>query len=258
VVGAIGRPIDCELKILDEGDGQGELLMRGDLIMSGYFDDPAQTAEVMRDGWFHTGDIARRDEAGRYWICGRKKNIVIRGGLNIHPEEIAEALNRHPEVTEAVAFGAPDPDWGEKLLALVASPTATEAALLEYCAGVLEPRKIPSRIAVAEALPKGRSGKVVLEEARALFDSPAAAQRAAGAPAGDVEARVLDVAAKAFKADRAQIKLTSTPKQILGWDSLAHLDFVTALEAEFGVTLTPRQIMALTRIGKALEFVAPA
>lgn len=254
-LGSIGRPIDCELKILDDGSGQGELLMRGDLLMSGYFADEAQTAEVLRDGWLHTGDIARRDDAGRYWICGRKKNIVIRGGLNIHPEEIAEALNRHAEVSEAVAFGAPDPDWGEKLFALVASSSADEAKLLEYCAEVLEPRKIPSRIVVVESLPKGRSGKVVLDEARALFDRPDV-QAKSTAGAGDAEGRLLDVAARVFKIERTKIRLTSTPKDVLGWDSLAHLDFVTALEEEFGVRLAPRQIMALTRIGKALDFVA--
>ncbi len=254
-LGSIGRPIDCELKILDDGSGQGELLMRGDLLMSGYFADEAQTAEVLRDGWLHTGDIARRDDAGRYWICGRKKNIVIRGGLNIHPEEIAEALNRHAEVSEAVAFGAPDPDWGEKLFALVASSSADEAKLLEYCAEVLEPRKIPSRIVVVESLPKGRSGKVVLDEARALFDRPDV-QAKSTAGAGDAEGRLLDVAARVFKIERTKIRLTSTPKDVLGWDSLAHLDFVTAVEEEFGVRLAPRQIMALTRIGKALDFVA--
>jgi long-chain acyl-CoA synthetase len=258
--GSIGRPIDCELRLVDESgadaaqDEPGELLMRGDLLMSGYFGDEAQSAEALREGWLHTGDVARRDAEGRYWICGRKKNIVIRGGLNIHPEEISEALNRHPAVTDAVAFGAPDPEWGEKLLAIVVSETANEAELRRHCAEVLEPRKAPSRILVVDALPKGRSGKVVIAEARALFDQSDAGAKA-GAGAGDVTARLLSVAARTFKLDPQQLRLASTPDEVVGWDSLAHLDFVTALEEEFAMRLKPRQIMALTSIGKALEFI---
>lgn len=260
VHGEIGTPVDCELKIVDDAgaevaDGSpGELLMRGDLLMSGYFADPQQTAEVMIDGWFHTGDIARRDSDGRYWICGRKKNIVIRGGLNIHPEEIAEALNRHPKVADAVAFGEPDPDWGEKLYALVASESASEAELLEYCAQVLEPRKIPSRIAVVAELPKGRSGKVMIEAARELFERPQASAPTPGA-AGDVEQQVLEIAARVFKIDRGQITLSSRPDDVMGWDSLAHLDFVVAIEEAFGVTFKPREIMAITEVSKAVQFL---
>jgi long-chain acyl-CoA synthetase len=255
--GAIGVPIDCELRVVDDDGAEappgdpGELLMRGSLLMSGYFDDPAQTAEVLRDGWLSTGDIARRDADGSYWVCGRKKNIVIRGGLNIHPEEITEALNRHPAVADAFAFGAPDPEWGEKLLALAVSETADETELLRHCAELLEPRKIPSQIRIVEALPKGRSGKVVAAEARALFEGPAVSSPATG----DISARLLAIAAHTFKLDVGQLRLASTPDDVLGWDSLAHLNFVTAIESEFSVRLTPRQIMGLTSIGKALEYV---
>jgi long-chain acyl-CoA synthetase len=255
--GSIGAPIDCELRIVDDAgaetgdDVPGELLIRGSLLMSGYFADERQTSEVLRDGWLHSGDIARRDEFGRYWICGRKKNIVIRGGLNIHPEEITEALNRHPAVADAVAFGEPDPEWGEKLLALAVSTSADEAELLRHCSEILEPRKVPSRILVVEALPKGRSGKVVIADARKLFDHPTFAIPSSG----DVGARLLGIAARTFKLDPQKLRLTSTPDDVLGWDSLAHLDFVTAVEAEFGIRLTPRQIMGLTTIGKALEFI---
>ncbi len=252
--GSIGLPVDCELKILDDGAGQGELLMKGDLLMSGYFDDPAQTSEVLRDGWLHTGDVARQDEDGLYWICGRKKNIVIRGGLNISPEEVSEALNGHPQVHEAVAFGAPDSEWGEKLFALVVAPEATESSLLQYCATVLEPRKIPNRIVIVDGLPKGRSGKVKLEDARALLDQPDTVLRIETGL--DTEARLLAVAARTFSTNVSQLRLSSTPKEVLGWDSLAHLNFVAALEQEFQVTLTPRQIMRLTRIGAALDLVS--
>lgn len=260
-LGSIGRPIDCELRIVGDtgetlGDNQeGELLMRGELLMSGYFDDAEQTNAVLRDGWLHTGDIAMRDENGNYFIRGRKKNIVIRGGLNIHPEEIAEALNRHPDVRDAIAFGMPEPDWGEKLVAVVAAENLSEAALLEFCGNALEPRKIPSRIAIVQELPKGRSGKIMIDEVRKLLDHPEATNAGASI---DAESRLLDLAATCFKTDRSRLTLRSTPQDIVGWDSLAHMEFVVAVESAFGVRFSPRDIITLDRLEKALAPVLAA
>jgi long-chain acyl-CoA synthetase len=259
--GSIGRPIDCELKIVD-GEGaavgvgvKGELAFRGDLVMSGYFDDPAQTAEVLKDGWFYTGDIAEQTEDGLYWIKGRKKNIIIRGGLNIHPEEIAEVLNRHPAVREAVAFGLPDAVWGETVAAAVGVHTAIgEKELLEHCLKELEPRKVPSRLAIVGELPKGRSGKVIIDEARALLDQPAEADPAPVA-GGAIEARVIGVAARCFKVESGQLSEDSSPDSVLGWDSLAHLEFIVAIEKEFGVKFAPREIVRMDRLDKVVDLV---
>ncbi len=257
--GSIGRPVDCETRIVDASGKdaeEGELLIRGELVMSGYFDDPAATEAVLRDGWLHTGDIARRDADGDHWILGRLKALVIRGGLNIHPEEVTEVLNRFPGVREAVAFGEPDADWGETLTAVVAADEGvSEADLLAWCREKLETRKVPGRLVVVGELPKGRTGKVLLEEVRALAHRSAEAPAAGG---GDAQARVLRTAAMVFKSDPARLTLASSPEDVAGWDSLAHLELIAALEEEFGVSLAPRQIMALDSLGKALTYVQAA
>lgn len=262
--GSIGLPRDCELRIVDaEGrdlppGATGELLLRGALLMSGYFGEPALTAEVLREGWFHTGDFASQEPDGLFQIRGRLKNVIIRGGYNIHPEEITEVLQRHPQVKEAVTFGLPDPVWGEVVAALVvADDEVDEAALQEWCAGRLEPRKQPSRLQRVPALPRGRSGKVVLEEARALLAAVAAAPAGAAREDGELAERLLDVAARSFRVPRERISLASTPADVPGWDSLAHMEFVVALEEAFGIRLSPMDIMALNRLDKALRWLQP-
>lgn len=254
--GSIGQPVDCELRIVDDAGApaaEGELLIRGSLLTSGYFEDPERTRLALVDGWLHTGDIARRDAAGDYWISGRKKSIIIRGGLNIHPEEIGEALNRHPAVREAVAFGEPDPDWGETVTAVVAAGGATTPEDLQaFCRDHLEARKVPGRIVLVAALPKGRSGKVALDEARAL-----AAKATSSRPAGDIEVDrgVLAAAAGIFGVDISHLSLATTPDSVVGWDSLAHLNLVFAVEEAFGIQLSPREIMGLDSLGVLADVV---
>jgi long-chain acyl-CoA synthetase len=250
--GRIGRPVDCEARIVQE---TGELLLRGDLLMSGYFDEPGLTDEVLRDGWLHTGDLARCDADGDYWIIGRKKSVIIRGGLNVHPEEVAEVLNACPAVRDSIAFGLADKDWGEIVVALVAADKATaEVELLAWCAERLEPRKVPSRIRIVEDLPKGRSGKVMLEAARELF-AVASGAPVATATSTEVEARVLAVAAQVFKTDPRRLSPASSPETVAGWDSLAHLELVAALEAEFSLSLSAREVLGLDTLSKAIQRV---
>lgn len=263
--GTIGMPIDCEVRIIDHDNADpheaesGELCIRGDLVMSGYFNAPELTREVIDgEGWLRTGDIATRGEDGLLTISGRKKNIVIRGGYNIHPEEISEVLDQHPAVNDAVCFGVPDEDWGERLVAVVGSTSATERELIDFATERLEPRKVPSRILVVDQVPKGRSGKAALPEVRALYDR-LHAQSQAGPVNGqhlDVEERLLVIAERCFRTERSAISLSSSPDELLGWDSMAHMEFVISLEDEFGIKLGPREVMAIDRLDKALAFVA--
>jgi len=274
VPGGIGLPEDCELRIVDARGaavtpGQpGELQMRGDLLMSGYFGAPELTAEVLIDGWLRTGDVAMQDAAGRFWITGRMKNIIIRGGYNIHPEEITEVLQRHPAVSEAVTFGITDDVWGETVASLVvAADSVSNEELVAHCSRNLEPRKVPTRIERVAALPRGVSGKVVLERARQMLHAGAAGACIA-AVAGtttngahkrsDPVDRLLQVASVCFKTERSALSLASIPRDVPGWDSLAHLEFVCALEKEFRLRLTARDIMSLDRLDKALELVRRA
>lgn len=254
--GSIGQPVDCELRIVDDSGAdaaEGELLIRGDLVMSGYFDDETLTRQTLVDDWLHTGDIARRDAAGDYWICGRKKSIIIRGGLNIHPGEITEVLNQHPGVRESVVFGEPDADWGETVTALVAAdPDVTAAQLLAFCRDRLEPRKTPGRIVMTAELPKGRTGKIIVDAARALVSGDAAPRSNAGA---DLEQRLLKVAAEVFGVEAGQLSLDSSPRTVAGWDSLAHLNLVFAAEEAFEIQLSPPEIMNLDSLRILAGFI---
>lgn len=262
VPGSIGVPRDCRLRIVDEAGRdvapgeKGELLLQGDNLMSGYYGDPELTARVLRDGWLHTGDLARQDADGLYWIVGRVKNIIIRGGYNISPEEITEVLHRHPGVREAIVFGVGDAVWGETVAALVvADPGVEVASLHALCNEQLEAWKVPSRIQRVEALPRGRSGKVVIDEAKALFEAGAThAARSTAAP-DHVAERLLRVAAASFNTEPGKLSLHSTPDDVPGWDSLAHMELVIALEKEFAVQFSARDIMALDRLDKALSVV---
>jgi long-chain acyl-CoA synthetase len=141
------------------------------------------------------------------------------------------------------------------MVAVVAGSDIKEAELLTFCAGFLEPRKVPSRIAVAAELPKGRSGKVIISEARQLLEQAQGAPASAAAKTGDIEMRLLDLAANCFKVDRARLSLSSTPHDITGWDSLAHMEFVVALETAFGKRLSARDVVALDRLDKALALI---
>ena len=124
-LGTIGKPIDVEIRIVD-ADGRdvaqgeaGELLLAGPTIMKGYFRAPEETAKAVGSGWLHTGDLASVDADGFVSIRGRKKNLVIRGGININPQEVSEQVMAMDGVRDAVALGMPDPVWGEKLVCCV-------------------------------------------------------------------------------------------------------------------------------------------
>jgi long-chain acyl-CoA synthetase len=168
--GSMGVPIDgIEVKIIDNQDreapiGQaGELLIKTPAAMSGYWQDPAATAEVLRNGWIYSGDIARRDGDGYMWFLGRKKEIIVRGGSNISPQEVEDALSRHPAVLESGVFGLPDAVLGERVAAVVRTRQdmrASETELIAFLRARLADYKVPERIWFRGALPKNPSGKL--------------------------------------------------------------------------------------------------
>jgi len=142
----------------------GEIVMKGPLIMQGYWNNPPETAGQIRDGWLYTGDIAVRDEDGYLFIVDRKKDMVIAGGFNIYPREIDEVLFKHPKVQEAVAVGITDPYRGETIKAcIVLKPgeTATEEEIITFCREKLAAYKVPRRVEFRDSLPKSVIGKVL-------------------------------------------------------------------------------------------------
>ena len=148
----------------DVSTGQtGEILVRSPANCVGYWNDPAATTCLFVDGWLHTGDLASRDEDGYYWFKGRLKQIIIRGGSNISPQEVEEALNQHPAVLEAGVVGAPNPVYGEVPVAWVALRTGHspgEDELRGHARKLLADYKVPERIFFLAELPKGLTGKV--------------------------------------------------------------------------------------------------
>jgi long-chain acyl-CoA synthetase len=171
--GSIGIPLpDSDARIVDLEEGtrdmpvgeDGELILKGPQIMAGYWKRDDETAVTVREGWLYTGDIARMDEDGYFYIVGRKKDMIIAGGYNIYPREIDEILYEHPKVLEAAAVGVPDPRRGETVKAfIVVQPgeTLTEDEVIAFCRDRLAPYKVPRIVEFRDELPKSTVGKVL-------------------------------------------------------------------------------------------------
>jgi long-chain acyl-CoA synthetase len=175
--GSIGTPIaGVEMKLLDAdgrevGAGEvGEIVIKGPNVMKGYWNRPDATAEAIVDGWFHSGDLAKRDEDGYFFIVDRKKELIVRGGYNVYPREIEEVLYEHPAVREAAVIGVPDDAMGEEVGAAIALKEGESASEDEIRAWVKEQvagYKYPRRVWFVDELPKGPTGKILKREIEA-------------------------------------------------------------------------------------------
>ena len=169
-VGSIGLPAPrTTLRLVDPFDrdvepgASGEVLVQSGAMMVGYWNDPQATAATIVDGWMRTGDLARRDEDGFYWFVGRTKEIIVRGGSNISPLEVEEALYQHPAVREVGVVGVPNAELGEVVRAFVAlraGATATAEELKAFVGERLAAYKVPETVTFLPDLPKGLTGKV--------------------------------------------------------------------------------------------------
>jgi long-chain acyl-CoA synthetase len=172
--GSIGTPIEgVEMQVVDENDepvaqGEvGEIVIRGHNIMKGYWQRPDATEEAMRGGWFHSGDMARTDEEGYFYIVDRKKDLIIRGGYNVYPREVEEVLYEHPKIREAAVVGVPHDEWGEEIGAAVVCHEGEELSSEEVSAYVKEriaAYKYPRLVWFIDDLPKGPTGKILKRE----------------------------------------------------------------------------------------------
>jgi fatty-acyl-CoA synthase len=168
---AQARIVDGAGNDLPDG-AAGELLLAGPHMCAGYWRRPDATAEAIRDGWFHTGDVARRDEEGYYYIVDRKKDMIITGGENVYPTEVEAALYEHPAIREAAVVGVPDEIWGEAVTAVVSlKPDCSVAPeeLRVHMRRNLARYKIPKQFIVVDDLPKSAAGKILRAEARKLL-----------------------------------------------------------------------------------------
>jgi len=171
--GSCGMPIGNEMKVFNDNDHEvpdgelGEIVLRGENILKGYFKDPEATAAAFRNGWFYTGDIGYRDKDGFFYIVDRKSDMIIRGGENIYPREIDEVLYQHPAVAAAAAIGIPDPLYGEEVAAFIVlkdEMSVSEAELISHCQKELADYKCPKTIRIVKDIPKGPTGKLLKRE----------------------------------------------------------------------------------------------
>ncbi|MBS4023940.1 MAG: long-chain fatty acid--CoA ligase [Dethiobacter sp.] len=171
--GSIGPPYpdtDCKIVDLDTGTRElpvgeeGELILKGPQVMFGYWNRPEETAQALRDGWLYTGDIAKMDEDGYFYITDRKKDMIISGGYNVYPREVDEVLFEHPKVLEATSIGIPHEHYGEVVKAFVVlkeGMTATAEEIIEFCKERLARYKVPRAIEFRDSLPKSNVGKIL-------------------------------------------------------------------------------------------------
>lgn len=171
--GSCGIPIGNEMRIVDDDDNEvpdgelGEIVLRGENILKGYYKNPEATKIAFRNGWFHTGDIGYRDPEGFYYIVDRKSDMIIRGGENIYPREIDEVLYQHAAVASAATIGVPDPLYGEEVAAFVVlkdGSNVREEELISFCRERLADYKCPKSIRIVAEIPKGPTGKLLKRE----------------------------------------------------------------------------------------------
>jgi long-chain acyl-CoA synthetase len=181
--GSIGLPVGgTEMRVVDDADADvtpgepGEVVMRGPFVMRGYWGRDDATEEVMRGGWFHTGDVARVDEEGYFFIVDRKKDLIIRGGYNVYPREVEEVLYEHPAVREVAVVGMAHASLGEEVAAVVALKEGAEATpdeLRDFARQRVAAYKYPRTVSIVDDLPKGPTGKILKREIDVAQTAPA-------------------------------------------------------------------------------------
>jgi len=177
---SVGKPYMCtEVRIVDEEDHDlppgevGEIIVKGPTVMKEYYRNPEETAQTLREGWLHTGDLGKLDREGFLYFVDRKKDMIKSGGLNIYSKEVEEVLAKHPKVAEAVIIGVPDEKWGETVKAVVVlkkGESLSEREVIDYCKQSLASYKKPTSVVFLDALPRSHFGnKVLKRELRERF-----------------------------------------------------------------------------------------
>lgn len=176
---SVGKPVvNVEVRVVDDrgrdvprGEA-GEIIYRGPTVMKEYYRKPAETAETLRNGWFHSGDVVRQDDEGFVFVVDRKKDMIISGGENIYPAEIEDVLYRHPQILEAAVIGVFDEKWGESVMAVVVPKPGgelTEEEVINWCSSNLASYKKPRRVDFIDALPRNAAMKVLKYELREKY-----------------------------------------------------------------------------------------
>ncbi len=178
--GSCGRAFfHTDIRIVDHQgkelgpEEKGEILMRGPCVMKGYWNRPEATAETIKDGWLYSGDIAKMDKDGFYYVMDRKKDMIISGGENIYPAEIEDSLLANPQVADVAIIGYQHEKWGEAVKAIVVPKPGeqiTEAELIAWCQGKIGRYKIPKKVVIADSIPRTPTGKILKKDLRTQFN----------------------------------------------------------------------------------------
>jgi len=248
IIGTIGKPVDCEAKIMDENQQekaigeQGEIWLQGSLLMSGYLNAPEANREAFYEDWFKTGDIGYIGEDGCFRITGRKKLMIISGGINIFPEEVTEILHTHPAIRDAVTFGLEEDIWGEIVACAIVvqkQESLSEEEIVAYCRKHLEESKVPTRVFFMDELPYGRSGKVILNDIKKLADE----HREPNYISPETKPAFLNIVSQCIQMPLDCINLNMVAEETAEWDSISHLLLIAAMENHFGIEFTPLEVM---------------
>jgi long-chain acyl-CoA synthetase len=177
----VGLPFtDLEVKVFDEQDREvptgevGEVVIRGPAVMKGYYNNPEATAETLKGGWLHTGDLGKKDEDGYVYILDRKKDMIICSGYNVYPREVEEVLHAHPGVMEAAVIGIPDPKRGESPMAFIIPRPGKKVAgeeLIQFCKDNLANYKVIKAVQFVQEFPRNPNRKVLKRELREMLKS---------------------------------------------------------------------------------------
>jgi len=264
-LGTIGKPLGCQVKIVDEETGElitdinvsGELCISGGIVMNGYFENPEATERVFEGEWFKTGDLAIVDEDGFYSIVGRKSSLIIRGGVNIHPQEVNEALSLHEDVQEAATVGIEDSIYGERVVSCVLTDNNTldSSVLLSHCTTNLAKEKLPNEIYIVDEIPYGASGKVNLPKLKTLILERESRDLSVLQKDSTIEEKLFLITSKTFLVSRDDLNKESNKENTAGWDSLGFLKLLLAVEKGFAIQIPPKDVLQVSNLGDLIQVV---
>lgn len=262
-IGTIGKPKGCIVKIVDDELNEvtigeiGELAIKGDIVMKGYFRNPQASDEVLKEGWFYSGDLATVDSDGFYKIVGRKKNMINRSGAALYPEDITTVIVTMEQVNDAITIGLPDRFLGESVVSCVVAVInsgLTEQDVINQCRKRLAPEKVPNHVIFMESFPRGPAGKVELSKVKANAENML--NNTETDVSGSIAEQVIQLASGIFKEPSNSLSSNTTPDSCLGWDSLAQLQLVVSLEKNFQIKLGARDVMNIKSLADAIDIVS--
>ena len=248
VIGTLGKPVDCEARIMGEDQKEkpvgeeGEIWLRGSLLMSGYLNAPEANKEVFADGWLKTGDNGFKGKDGCFRITGRKKLLIISGGVNVSPEEVTEILRSHPSVQDAITFGIEDDIWGEIVACAIVIKKQTSLSIEQittYCRSHMEERKVPSKVCFVDKLPYGPSGKVIVQDIKNMIldkQNPDLLFEESKTDFFQIVSNCLQI-----HADKLTMNFAAEDNP--EWDSISHLILIAGMEKHYKIEFSPLEVM---------------